>query len=128
MDGYEPQATFNMATATLIRMDTILRLITFASLKKDYNLWRDCLFDMNRQLSGFINDKEAEELDKKFEDAFSDKWSITDKKGSKKINPNKVNDIYLTLHNMTKDIIRIMGDKGLLMKKSDDPRRAVVSN
>lgn len=125
---YKEQTTFNMATATLMRMDSVLKLITISSLQKDFTTWRDCLFDMQRQLAGFIDDDEEKELNVHFDSIKGSRWTVKDAKGNSSINQSLSNDIYFTLHDTTRQIYKIMGEKGLLMRRPEDPTKAIISN
>lgn len=125
--AYQEQTTFNMAIASLIRLDSILRLVSVASIQKDFPLWRDCLFDLDRQLSGFVTEKEQKKIEGYLEKIKTKKWNIKDAKGNCKINKSLSNDIYFLLHDATKEIYRIMGEKGLLMKRPENPRTAIIN-
>lgn len=126
MDYFEKPTEFNMGIATLQRMDQILRLITLASLDKNYPLWRDCIFDLERQLGGFITERDYGKLGEYLDKIRNNRWNVKDRSGHSIINPRLLNEIYFLLHDTTKEIIKIMGDKGLLMRKSSDPRFAVM--
>jgi len=61
----QPEKTeFNMAIATLKRIDDLLRAASYASVSKDANLWQSFLENVYREACPKFTKEEREELDK----------------------------------------------------------------
>jgi len=113
---------FNMAIATLQRMDELLRASSEYALRYDLRMWYNCLFELRRNICAFIKEEEFEELEALFKEINSNHW-ISSRDG--KIIPGEQNRVYNLLDKVIIKTQKAMASAGLLMPKSDDPRLAI---
>lgn len=125
---------WNMATATLKRLDNLLNQASFASQTQNFSLWYNALMDLRRNLSPFLEEWKIEvEKNKKTEkisgwEAVSDKfkelpedWLIY----GGKINPEHFQKVYLIFDSIFIICLKCMKEKGLLMPKPIDVKKSI---
>lgn len=120
MEEYNQPTNFNMAIATLQRMDTILRFISDAAYQGNLFMWSTYLRELRRNIIPFIKKTEDENITDMF-NKLNFKW--TDASG--KIILRHRQEVYFILDELTITMQRAMKEAGLLMPKSDDPRFAI---
>jgi hypothetical protein len=124
IDNTQP-VKFNMAIATLIRLDKLLTYSSMKSLEGDIISWYEVLFDLRRGIAPFIKKTEFEEIESKFKLLNSKRWLYRNKKNKLLVLPAQFGRIYNGLDKLSILIQRAMNEAGILMPKSDDPRFAL---
>ena len=112
---------FNMAIATLQRMDRVLTMIGIYSVQLDFGNWYRHLTELRRNVSPFIKPDEYKEINILLGSLNDLKWLGKDNKVKKIFK----NEVYQILDEATIKLHRAMKDAGILMPKSDDPRLAI---
>ncbi len=115
------QETWNMATATLQRFDTLLKQSSFMAQTHDLIGWFNVLMDLRRNLYPFIPDKEWDDIKKKFESLPKD-WRLL----NNRVHPDRFAAVNKTFDEIYLIFIKIMKSKGLLMPKAIDSSKAVI--
>lgn len=116
-----PQEAWNMATETMKRLSRSLDLISFFSQQQDLVSWFDATLDLRRNISPFLEEPEFEKINQKLNGLPSD-WLL---KG-RRVNKRRYKDVHRTLDEVYLMIIKHMKDKGLLLPKAQDPRKAAL--
>ena len=115
------EETWNMATATMKRLDFLLRQSSYFSQSLNLVSWFHTLMDLRRNLYPFMGDTIEKEVDEKLKEIPGD-WRAT----QSRVNPahfSKVNQIFDELYII---FIKLMKAKGLLMPKAVDAGKAVI--
>jgi hypothetical protein len=116
MDENTNTPKFNMALATLQRMDLLLRLASEKSLKKDYLGWYDALFTLRREIFPFIKPTEYDEVESLFKELAKKQWCYG--KGSDfRVIPNELGRLIWYLDKINLTINKAMDSAGILMPK-----------
>lgn len=114
---------WNMAQATLQRINNILIQCSIASQSNQLDDWYGCLLDLRRNLAGFIEEKDYEKAENLIKELPSQiVWYRPDGKLNKETFPliyTKLDEIQITFN-------RAMKAKGLLMPKTIDVGKAVL--
>ena len=112
---------WNMATATLQRFDTLLRLSSYHSQNNDIDSWLQVLFDLRRNIYPFMEEEDFKDLTQNFNSLNFD-WHLAN--GA--VNPIHHQKVYQTLDQIYLIIIKVMKEKSLLMPKPIDIGRAIT--
>lgn len=118
MAGDEGTANFNMAVATLMRINELLQKISRYALDKDFEEWANTLSHLKREIYPYIKEKEFESMTKLFNDLDKLDWlKIED--GRKVIAEEK--KVFKVLDELTLLSQKSMYGANILMsKKSED--------
>jgi len=119
MEKYIPQESWNMATATMKRLDRTLTLCSIYATGNDLNNWFNYLLDLRRNLIPFLDKEELEEVENKL-NTLPNRWNL------KHIKPVLTPQVYKILDEVYIILYTCMKAKGLLLPKASDPRRAVI--
>lgn len=120
MDDTQQPTQFNMAIATLQRLDMILKAVSYYATEHNLMKWETYLKDLRRNVHPFLGKEEKEEIDTLFK-KLNFKWAGAEGK----VISSKVGLVYNILDEITMKLQDYMKDAGLLMPKSDDPRLAI---
>ena len=120
MEEYNQPTNFNMAIATLQRMDVILQRISLSAYEGNLFMWSTYLRELRRNIIPFIKKNEDERISDLL-NKLNFKW--IDSNG--KVILRHRQEVYFILDELTITMQRSMKEAGLLMPKSDDPRFAI---
>jgi hypothetical protein len=120
MDEGQP-TQFNMAIATLQRMDKVLTVIGIYAVQLDFVNWYRHLTELRRNVAPFIKAEEYSEISNLLGSLSDMHWLKKDNKVKKMFK----DEVYQILDEATIKLHRAMKDAGILMPKSDDPRQAI---
>jgi len=120
MDEGQP-TQFNMAIATLQRMDKILTCVSYYAVEGDLPKWNTHLLELRRTIAPFIKPNEYNEIEELLNLLNAQRWIGEDGRvlKSKHMIASQI------LDRVTTKIHRAMNNAGILMPKSDDPRLAI---
>lgn len=117
MPGDEGGASFNMAVATLMRINELLQKISKYALDKDYEQWANTLNHLKREIYPYIKEKEFEAMKKLFNDLDELEWlKVVD--GRKVIQEEK--KVLKILDELTLLTQKSMFDANILMAKKEN--------
>jgi hypothetical protein len=125
MDENQQPTQFNMAIATLQRMDKVLTMVTHYATIGDLINWNIQIMELRREISPFIKEKEYQEIENIIGELNSVRWTIRDSIGNRKISNQHFQLVSKKLDEVTIKIYKSMKEAGILMPKSDDPRLAI---
>jgi len=115
---------FNMAVATLMRLDVILKNCSYFASVGDLISWHESLLTLRRNIIPFIKETEIQQITRLTMEINFNRWLMRDK-GKLKIIPSQIGRIWQLLDNLEVTMQKAMKEAGLLMPKSDDPRFAL---
>lgn len=125
MDENQQPTQFNMAIATLQRMDKVLTMVTHYATIGDLINWNIQIMELRREISPFIKETEYNEIETIIGELNSVRWTIKDSSGNRKISNQYFQLVSKKLDEVTIKIYKSMKEAGILMPKSDDPRLAI---
>ncbi len=111
----ESKAGFNMAIATLIRIDSVLKRIQIYALSENLEGWRDALNQLRREISPYIETDELKTLSKSLKELKDLKWVEVDKLGRKVYVEDKIEKAEELLDSITIDCQKAMFKAHILM-------------
>jgi hypothetical protein len=118
--GDNIQESWNMATATLQRLNNLLIQSSMFAQSGNLNNWFRVIMDIRRNLFPFMEKEDFELVEKKLTSLPKD-WNT----GSI-IKPKDYAIVNKTLDEVYMEFIKTMKSKGLLMPKSRDINRAII--
>ena len=120
MNDGSPQEAWNMATATMKRLDRILTFCSFHAQNDDLKNWFNCILDLRRNLIPFLEQEELTKISTKLE-TLPAGWNSSTR--TKPVHYGKVSQVldetYIILY-------CCMKNKGLLMPKNIDVRKSII--
>lgn len=125
MDEHTTPTQFNMAIATLQRMDKVLTMVTHYATTGDLINWNIQVMELRREISPFIKAKEYDEIENIVRELNAIRWVVSDSLGNRKIARPYFQFVSRKLDEVTIKIYKAMKEAGILMPKSDDPRTAI---
>jgi hypothetical protein len=114
---------FNMALATLERMNHLLNQATTYSIENQYYQWYKILFSLRRDVFPFLNDDEQKKLNKKFAKIPGTCWQ-SEKRGVG-LDSDYITKVPPVLDEIDLLLREYMKEKGILMPKKLDLNRAI---
>ena len=118
--GDNIQESWNMATATLQRLNNLLIQSSFFAQSGNLNGWFRTVMDIRRNLFPFMEDSEFKLVEDKLK-ALPDNWNANGI-----VKPKDYSVVNKTLDEVYMIFIGVMKSKGLLMPKSRDINRAII--
>lgn len=115
-----PDAQWNMATATLKRLNGLLWQASYFAQAQDFAKWFYTLLDIKRNIAPFLEQEDYEGISNSISSLGSG-WIMPN--GS--LHPETHAKSHRILNDSHELMIRAMHKKGLLMPKPDDPRFAL---
>ena len=113
--------TWNMAQATLKRLNGLLNMSSYAEQKKDMDMWFGIIMDIRRNLAPFLKDTEFKEVTEKLS-GLPNRWRLN----VNRVNPQHYVVVHKTLDEVYIIFINCMKDKGLLMPKPLDSGKSII--
>jgi len=115
----EGEASFNMSVPTLHRMDFLLQKIAVYALSKDFEMWKDCLSHLRRDIACYIKATQFKEITELLSSLDSFEWITIDEQGRKKYIEKEVKRVTGILDNITILMQQALFDGGILMAKKE---------
>jgi len=131
MEENNTPTKFNMAIATLIRLDNLLKNCAHSSIIWDLIGWKDSLFTLRRNIFPFIQSDEVTHIEELFLKLNSKNWLTRSNKtnpskyGALRVLPNQVDRVFNLLDEIEIYMQIAMKEAGILMPKPNDPRFAL---
>ena len=118
--GEGEKESWNMANATLKRLDNLLRQSSVYSQTSQLFKWKNCLMDLRRNIYPFLSETEVADVDNKFK-SLDPNWNRNGRVSPKHY--AKTNRLFDEIYII---FITVMKKKGLLMPKTVDSGKAVI--
>lgn len=125
-DNYEEPSKFNMAIATLMRINNLFYVATDAYLRGDWTSYYKVIQRLYIDTAFAMDEKQGKEIKKLFKEITPFYGDLIKSQGRKSkfttVDKNNVAKLKQGLVDIDIQIKKILNDKGWLMPRMDDPR------